>query len=268
VQYKQQLFPEGIKLFYAWFEAMHTRVDVAFCVDKGIDNLELIAEQVKRELENYERIANRFDTQSELHNVNENATSIDVKISTELCAILVECQHFNQQTNGYFDISVYSKNGFCNNGSAYNIDTKNNTVRFAHEGVLLDLSGFIKGYALNKVVDIIHSNGVENALINVGNSSIFAMGNHPYGTGWKIKIPETDADCILQNECLTTSGNTDSTKWPIINPLNGNIEKLRKPTSVLTKSAALGEVLAKVAYLATETERENIFQTFEAQYVN
>ncbi|MBV5343874.1 FAD:protein FMN transferase, partial [bacterium] len=151
---------------------------------------------------------------------------------------------------------------------AYLLNAEKQTVRFTHSGVLLDLSGFLKGYVLGNLIEIADKEGIENLILNLGNSSVFAKGNHPFGAGWKIQQHETEIECVLLNECMTTSGNSDSTKWPIMNPLDGEILKNKNPVSVITKNPAVGEVLSKVAYLATDIERENIFEILEGRLAN
>ena len=264
MQYKQQLLENGKTLLYAWFEAMYTRFDIAISIDNEQENLLPIINEIENEVEKFEKIANRFNPESELSYSNENAINTDTKISAELCDILTECQSYNLQTNGYFDISVYSENGFGTYAGSYFINTEKNTIRYSHDKIQLDLSGFIKGYVLGKVSVILEKNGIENALINFGNSSIMAKGNHPFGNGWKVSVPSTEIEQILINECLTTSGNSDITKWPIKNPKNGEI-KNKQIVSVVTSNPAIGEVLSKVAYIAPEVELNQILQTFNGR---
>lgn len=259
MQYKQQQLENGKKLLYVWFEAMYTRFDMAICIDNGHEDLMSLTNEVENEVRKLERIANRFSPESELSYINENAIHSDIRISTELCSILTDCQSYNLQTNGYFDISVYSENGFTNSTGSYFINTEKDTVRYSHDRIQLDLSGFIKGYALGKVSEILDKNRIENALINFGNSSILAKGNHPFGNGWMVSVPASEIEQILKNECLTTSGNSDITKWPIMNPKNGEV-KNKKVVSVVTSNPAVGEVLSKVAYIAPEVELKKILQ--------
>jgi thiamine biosynthesis lipoprotein len=120
---------------------------------------------------------------------------------------------------------------------------------------------------LGKLIEIADNNRIDNMLINVGNSSIYAKGNHPIGVGWKIKIPENDTEIVLHNQCLTTSGNTELTKWPIMNPLNGDVVKNKKMVSVITKYPDVGEVLSKVSYLAPPTDLNIILERFDAKIV-
>ncbi len=268
MQFTQQLISGGRMLFYAWFEAMHTRVDMAFVVEATRTDMQQIASEIETEIVKYEKIANRFSPKSELSFVNENAFGKAVSISPELCKILADCRDFNIQTLGYFDITVYSLNGCKNRANAFVVHPENNTVEFTISDVRLDLSGFIKGYALSKAMEISDYKCIDHALINIGNSSIFAKGNHPHGKGWKIRIPATGLECTLINECLTTSGNSDATKWPIVNPLNGNIEKRKDPVSVITKNPAVGEVLAKAVFLASDNERRKILENLDGRIVN
>ncbi len=267
MQYKQQIIPGGKKLFYAWFEAMHTRVDVAILTDVDRNGLPEFVLHMQNEIRKYEQIGNRFDPKSEISHVNENAYENEVRLSAELFNILADCKLYKQSTNGHFDISVYSTSGIQSDDKVFLLNKEQQTIRFTHSGVLLDLSGFLKGYVLNIVVGLANNAGFDNFIINLGHSSVFAKGNHPHGAGWKVKIRESETELVLQDECLTTSGNSDTTRWPLMNPKNGIIEKSKMPASVVTRDAALGEVLAKVAYLATETERESIFQRFDAKII-
>ena len=102
-------------------------------------------------------------------------------------------------------------------------------------------------------------------MINIGNSSVLAKGNHPFGTGWKVSVPITGNECILLNECLTTSGNTEETKWPVINPKNGKVRRNKSSVSVITTCPAIGEVLSTVAYIATDNELDELLIAFDGK---
>ncbi|MDO9153833.1 MAG: FAD:protein FMN transferase [Paludibacter sp.] len=268
MQHTQQIISDRKKFFYAWFKAMNTRVDLAFFVESNRDDLLQIASEIETEISKYEKMTNRFNPESELSYVNENNFGKAVKVSPELCNILADCLQFNSDSLGYFDITVNSFNACGDKKNVFIIHTENNTVEFTKTNVRLDLSGFIKGYTLKKIMDIVEYKCIDNALINIGNSSIFAKGNHPHGEGWKIRVPANGLECTLLNQCLTTSGNSVATKWPIINPLNGTIEKTKKPVSVITKDPAVGELLSKVAFLAPENELNIIFAKFDGRIIN
>jgi thiamine biosynthesis lipoprotein len=266
VQFKQQNYSATSKLFYAWFEAMHTRIDIAISAPVLRNDLVEICTEMEAEVHKYERIANRFDPQSELSWVNTNASEKEMPISSELYDLLKACEVHNTNTLGYFDVSVYSAPTDKNESKPYILDASNKTVKFTHSGALLDLSGFLKGYVLNKLIPIINTKDLNDLVINVGNSSIYARGNHPFGQGWKIKIPDTQNECVLKNECLTTSGNTNKSQWKIINPLTKTTTN-KKPISVITKLPDEGEVVSKVAYLARKSDVKTILKKYNAHLI-
>lgn len=269
MQYSQKLFGTK-KLFYAWFPAMFTRIDLLLLTEDSVMDLVPIAENIKTEIERLEIMANRFDENSELSRINRTAYENYSKISTELFQIIEECMMYNLKTLGYFDITIHSTNGFKEGISNIALDKTNQSIRFLHPDVQLDLSGFIKGYALRAVQRILNNENIENALINIGNSSILAMGNHPLGKGWKITIPNFSSanECVLHNQCLTSSGNTKDTKWPIQQPKTGEKISSSQILSVITDDPAMGEALSTALYIANEQESPSILTQLKGTVVH
>ena len=79
-------------------------------------------------------------------------------------------------------------------------------------GMSIHLGGIAKGYAADEVRRIFRQHGVENGLINIGASSICAMGKNTQGSAWKIGLRHPRQDegyCTtveLSNASLSTSG--------------------------------------------------------------
>jgi len=270
VHYSQKLFDDDKKLLYAWFSAMFTRVDIVISTDRSRDDLIYIAEQINTEIERVEAFANRFDENSEISLINNTAFLNTRTVSEELFNIIDECLLYNKKTLGYFDITINSTNGLKEGIENILLDKENQTIRFLHTDVRLDLSGFIKGYALRAVRDLLHKENINNALINVGNSSILALGNHPYGAGWKIGFPDikTTNGCVLHDECLTTSGNKEQTKWPVLQPHTGQPIARNQHVSVITHDPAIGEVLSIALYVSDENKKELILKQLNGKSVN
>jgi thiamine biosynthesis lipoprotein len=268
VQYSQKLFGDNKQLLYAWFSAMFTRVDLIIYDSATRTDLTGIVEKIETEIVRIENIGNRFDDKSELSLVNRTAYPNGITISPDLFQIISECVEYNQKSLGYFDITVNSQNGFRKGIEAIEMNRQNQTIRFLHPDVRLDLSGFIKGYALRLVVAILKAEHISNALVNLGNSSVYALGNHPFGEGWKIGIPGTNSECTLHNECLTTSGNEPGKQWPVTNPATGEATEAKQPISVTTTDPAMGEAVSTAAYLANQTDLSVILKQFEARLLN
>lgn len=230
-------------IFYAWFEAMHTRIDIALCNLPEVVS-KAICEKMQTEIIRIAKFSNRFDPESEITLVNCNAAHRAVKITGEFYEIIEDCIFCYEKTEGLFDITVQSCNGYRD--GIYNIElgSEEKTVFFKHQDIQIDLCGYIKGYALDKVKAILLENKCADALVSIGNSSVLALGNHPNGKGWKVNLPgEGKGSITLFNECLTSSGNTPG-HYHIIDPVKRETISSAKIMSVVTESGVVGEVLS------------------------
>lgn len=72
------------------------------------------------------------------------------------------------------------------------IDEAVSSVKLAKEGMILDLGAIGKGYAADRIADYLKEQGLDSAMINLGGSSIIALGNKPGGTPWNIGLQDPD----------------------------------------------------------------------------
>lgn len=265
MQFIRKQLPDGRNFLYVWFSAMFTRIDLMLISNAGGNNLETIAQNIQNEILRIETFANKFNPKSELCFINRLAGMQEVIVSEEMMHILALCEIYKEKTLGYFDISAGSEIPVLK--EKYFLDKEKSTVKFADQNVKIDLSGFIKGYALGKVAEILNIENISDALINIGNSSVFAKGNHPYGDGWKIQVPLTQAECVLYDECLTTSGNSKDRKWPVLMPDSGKPGTKELPVSVITTDGAEGEAVSTAAFLAKESELAQILSNFNSRII-
>ncbi len=249
-----RILKDGSSLVYAWFEAMHTRIDIMLW-DRDRSEAELVSavEAVERETIRIERLASRFLDDSELSAINRAEVGADVPVSDELRFLLMRCASYSYETDGLFDITAgsglvgvpfYEKVRLA----AAQDDGVGGSVARLDEKVRLDLSGILKGYAVDRAVTIFVDSSIKNGLLNFGNSSIAAFGNHPSGEGWPVAAVD-GKEYVLRNECLTTSGNHNEERRHIINPLTGEYMTGKGMVSVVTDHAEYGEVLSTVAFL-------------------
>lgn len=254
-------------VFYAWFACMHTRADIILCREEaeGVR----IAEAVRNKLRTLEAAGNFYHPASELSAVNNARCGVPTVIGADLFRMLGQCIAYNRHTGGYFDISVNSVNYAPGMLECVRLHEENSSVTLGREGIRLDLSGFIKGYALDAVRALLEAEGVTDALVNLGNSSVLALGNHPAGDGWRIGIdfPPGAGDkkeIVLKNECLTTSGNHTAGRRHIRSPYTGEYVTGIKGVSVVTAGAAEGEALSTALFAAPPDKRSGIAGHFEA----
>lgn len=93
------------------------------------------------------------------------------------------------------------------------LEESNSSIKLKQEKQALDVGGIAKGFAADEVRDIFIKNNIKSALIDLG-GNIFALGNKPDNTSWKVGIqnpfkPRGEFIGILsvKDKSIVTSGN-------------------------------------------------------------
>ena len=239
---------------------MGTRLDAVIIGDES--RLSEVWEQILTETERLYRMLNRFNIASDISLINREAAAHPVELNDELWCILKDIKKYHQQTLGYFDISLRDFNQVI-------LDDDHRTIAFAEKDISLDMGGYGKGYALNRIREIFLLNGVRQALVNFGNSSFLAVGSHPHGKYWGIGVEnpfcpgQNLKTCELCNQSLSVSGNSIQRTGDIINPLSGSYTTERKIVSVVSVDAAEAEALSTALMVADENSTFFIKKMFE-----
>lgn len=236
-------------IFYAWFSAMHTRVDITLAGDRTESDMLAATADMRSRILLTERTGNCFDPESELSAVNREAALHPVAASRELEQILLSCKDYSRRTGGLFDIAAgtFSSDDIIIPGDG--------TVAFRRRGLYINLSGFLKGYALEQLRPVLDSYGISDALISLGNSSVMAKGGINPGMGWTVAYGtgNTPADSregiTLRDQCLTTSGNDRPDRRHIIDPRTGKFVEGAGAVSIVNNNAAEGEVLSTAHFI-------------------
>ena len=203
---------------YAWFGAMHTRLDLVM-VGPGEAIQREITQQVYDRVKMLDGQLNRFSAGSEVANVNAKAALEDVHISNDLYYLLEYAQQAFEKTGGLFDITIQSRKQKEGTGSLFEKHSSTEAcaasypgrkqscippaqgilsdnkmplnpraivlqrdplrVRFLHPQLQIDLGGLAKGYAVDQIRQLLEDARVEHYLISFGNSSIAAKGDQP-----------------------------------------------------------------------------------------
>ncbi len=83
------------------------------------------------------------------------------------------------------------------------LNTDNQTVLLKKEGIRIDFGGIGKGFAEDKMMDILKKNGIKSAMIE-GGGNIVVSDSPPNESGWKIEIK--NQIYFLKNCGISTSG--------------------------------------------------------------
>ncbi|HWB83764.1 MAG TPA: FAD:protein FMN transferase [Bryobacteraceae bacterium] len=196
---------------------MEAAVDAAFDEVRRLDDL----------LSNY-RPASQWSQ------VNQHAAEHPVRVSPELFHLLSACYDYSRESEGAFDITVgplmrvwgfYKGTGHLPHRAEVqaamtkvgykhmHLDPEAQTVSFDRSGVEIDPGGIGKGYAVDRMVEILRQRGFHTALVAGSVSSIYGMGAPPSDVrGWRVEIRDPHdasksvAEVFLKDMSMSTSG--------------------------------------------------------------
>ena len=258
---KNPLYP----VTYLSFYAMHTRIEmVAVGLDECVGRE--LTQSVEAEVKRLERCFNRFDDRSPLAVMNARAAQESVEVDDDLFMALELCEAFRRGTAGYFDIATDTS---AKGQVSYVLNPEKHTVQYTSSGVALDMGGFAKGFALERVRQKVAEAGVESALINFGNSSVAAIGHHPYGEWWPVGVEHTRVQGVMAREvhlkdcAMSVSGRTTRGEYHIVNPHTGGTVAGEELILVEGRSALVAEVLSTALYAAPRAERAEIMKSYD-----
>lgn len=262
---KNELYPVA----YASMRAMHTRLEVVL-VGVAEPLARELAGAIEADTAEMERRFNRHAAAAALNVVNMRGGAEDVAVDEELFMALELCEAFRRGTEGYFDITACSGMEASAGATAgYTLDTAAHTVRLHGAGALLDMGGFAKGYALERLRRRVAEAGVEQAVLNFGDSSITAIGHHPYGEWWPIGVnPDTRRSGVahefrLRDSAISVSGRGRGGEYHIFDPHSGERVVREETVVVEGRSALVCEVLSTALYAAPAARRKAIMERYE-----
>lgn len=183
-------------------------------------------------LHHVDSLMSNWTTTSEVARINREAAKRTVTANPEVADVLSFATRVGEESNGAFDITVEPLVrlwGFLGGQprvpshdeinqvmsrvghDKIDYDPEHRTIRFARDGVKIDLGGIAKGYGVDRVADILRARGVDNALIDLSGNMV-AIGDAAGKTGWTVGIRDPSdtypflARLNLRDEAVATSG--------------------------------------------------------------
>ena len=195
------------------------------------------------ELGRLEAELSRFIENSDISRINNLAANQPLQIGLAAFECLQLCARIYAETNGAFDITIGSLLGcWLNEDKTMRIpseeqlnlarqrtglqllklDEAEHTVQLLTDSVQIDLGGFGKGYAVDRMAELLREWSIDTALIHGGGSSVLALGGPPGTKGWPLTLSspprrfasqtrssggkQTLACLYLQDQALSGSG--------------------------------------------------------------
>ncbi len=225
-----------------------------------------------------------YDPNSELSRLNRSAGRGAVSVAPELARILAASLTHSRLTRGAFDVTVgplvalwtrAGETGVLPSDAelaharslvgANQIRLAGSQVTLAREGVSVDLGGIAKGWALDRMLPLLRERGIENALLDFGQSSLWALGAPPASAGWRLLARAPGAGALgvltLSDQALSVSGSLGQSVeiggrryGHVLDPRSGLALERRRQALVVAPDAALAEALSKGLLVLGEVE--------------
>lgn len=234
-------------------------------------------------VERLEALLTVYRETSEVSRINRQAHDEKVVVEPRLFALFQLAQQIASDTGGAYDMTsgplskvwgFYRRQGRIPEDAEISetlsrvgyqklsLDEAASTIRFAVSGMELNLGGIGKGHALDRMGEVLVSDGADNFLLHGGNSSVLAHGSRAGMTGWTIglahplKPGERLAEFRLRNQALGTSGS--GTQYfhhqgqrygHIIDPRTGRPAGQVLSSTVIAPTAAEADALSTAFYV-------------------
>lgn len=264
------------------FHAMGTGVELLLDAPAG-ERSERALDRAEAELERLEQVLSRFRDDSELSILNREGRSSSA--SPDLVRVLELALAAREATRGLFDPTVHDAlvaAGYdrtfeevaadgpatapgCDTRCGGTVHVDGPTVTLS-PGTRLDLGGIGKGYAVDRVVELLAVAGP--CLVNAGGDLAVRGGSWPIGVTEELTLE-------LSRGGMATSGR-DRRRWirggkelhHLIDPSTGRpAESPLERVTVVADSAAEAEVLAKAAFLGADVDAPRVLVTAEGRTI-
>lgn len=259
---------------------MGTIVDVTVVGPR--DKAKTAVEAVFDEMKRIDSLTS-FHSPSELTRINAAAGKGPVAVNREVLALIDQSLEFAATSKGAFDPTMGPVSRlwhFSGEGEArvpeaeeirtaltktgwqkVSVDLAAGTVSLAEKGMLIDLGGIAKGYALDRAGSVLKKLGVSAALINAG-GNILALGEKGPGKPWRVGVQDprnpTGIAAVLavKDRYVATSGDyerfieKDGTRYHhILDPRTGYPSRGAQSVTVITSDGATGDALSTAAFV-------------------
>ncbi len=237
-------------------DAMATRFEVrATAGDPNyVDQAAAAAFEV---LDALQRAFSRFIAASDVSAVGRLAPGETARVEIDTLRCLQVAEGMRRATAGAFDVSL----GTAGEGGLV-LDPDAVAVGVAHDGVRLDLGGIGKGYALDRMAEVLADWGVADALVHGGWSTALAGGSGPEGAPWTVALRHPDGAgrplgrVTLGNRAVAGSGRADE---HVVDPRTGRRMIGRAASWALAPTAAEADALSTALLVLAPDEIEAFF---------
>jgi FAD:protein FMN transferase len=231
------------------------------------------------EIVRLDAVMSNYQPESDLSRLNRNGHLHAEVVPPDLYKIIEESLKYSRVSGGMFDITVAPLVDLWKaalRGARVPTDAEReklnacvgyekveliapDKVEFHSPCMRIDLGSIGKGYAVDRAVDILRANGIHDALIDAGQSTIYGMGAPPGRHAWEVHLRDpsgrVDPQVMLSENSVSTSEQTppsvlgNETAGHIIDPQNGKPLETKYAVSIVAKTGTASDALSTTLLL-------------------
>jgi thiamine biosynthesis lipoprotein len=237
------------------------------------------ADAVLAEMHRIDAAMSPYKPDSELSRINREAAQRRQPVSAEMYLLLDRALHFSRASGGAFDITYAAvghlydyRRGIAPSDEQLAqaraavgwrgllLDPASLSVRFARDGMRIDLGGFAKGYAVERGAAILRRYGIAHGIVSAGGDSRIVGDRR--GRPWSIGIRDPRragrivAVLPLQDVAVSTSGDYERyfedggvRHHHLIDPATGRSPSALRSVTVVAGDGLTSEALSKVVFV-------------------
>ncbi len=280
------------------FEQTHRAMGTVFTIDiyaRDQATAEHWTGDAFDEVDRIEDLLSNYRPASELSRIDREAVVGPVVTDPETFAFLERSVYWSQASKGAFDITVgpllrawgfFFKQGHVPAADELaalrgrvgwqkiELNLVNRTVEFRdHVTLDLDPGSIGKGFAVDRVVSLLRSEGVASAFISAGGSTLYGIGAPPGEPGWPVDVPDprkpgaAASKVLLKDMSLSTGACTEKffiqnghRYCHIFNPLTMRPVEGMLQTTVISPSATDSDALSTVVFVGSVELSERLLR--------
>jgi len=235
-------------------DGLHRFADEAMATTWGIfiagDDAEYAGQAARAAFEELHRLEtelSRFNPASDVSQISRLPAGRAIRVGLDTFDCLKAAAWAHRETGGAFDVTLgrlqdlwWPKGGRSAPPADAEVaearrhtgmhllvlDEREHAVGVRADEVRIDLGGIGKGYAVERMVELLRDWSIASALVHGGRSTVFGMGTPPEKDGWPIapyapgKDPGTLGSAVLKDRALSGSGSPAGNRH-ILDPRTG-----------------------------------------------
>jgi len=236
-------------------------------------------DQALDEVVRLDSVMSNFKPESDLSQMNREAHFHAVRVPADMYKVIETSLAYSRLSEGEFDVSVgpvvdlwkaalaggptptaaeLAQAHSCVGYQRIELIAPDQ-IEFHSDCMRIDLGSIGKGYAVDRAVAILRSNGIERAYIDAGGSTIYGMGTPPDHDGWLVHLRDPSNrlaphvrlidSSISTSEQTAASTLTGDAPGHIVVPGSGKPLRTRYAVSVTAKSATASDALSTTLLL-------------------